>query len=256
MNRFKEQVVIVTGASFGLGRCTAKLFASEGAKVVGIARTEEALKELKEEIAAESGIFEYSVGDLTEAGVADTFVKNVGEKYGRIDVLVNNAGADDFSRFCLDMTDEIWNEIIALNLTAPMQTSRAALRYMVNQESGGRIVNVGSIASLKGLPSGISYVSSKHGLIGLTKNIARAYAEKNIRCNVVCPAAMQTRLMTKEYLDKSDPKNKELCKKACATAVRIADPDEVARAIAFLASNESSCINGAVVTADSGLCAG
>lgn len=255
MKRFEDKVVVVTGTSSGLGRCTAKMFTEEGAKVVGMARREELMKELQAEISSEGGTFEFCVGDITEANVPKEVIDYTIDKFGKIDILVNNAGADDYTRFVLDTTDDFWDYIIALNLTAPFRITREALEHMVHQESGGNIVNVGSIAGLRGVVGGASYTAAKHGLVGLTKNVARAYVNQNIRCNIVCPAGMKTRLCTAEHFTKSPPENKALSRAACAASVRVMEPEEVARVILFLASDDAKGVNGAIVSTDGGFAA-
>lgn len=256
MGKFENQVVVITGTSSGIGRVAAKMFVAEGAKVVGIARRAELQKSLEEEIAAEGGVFVPVIGDIREESAIDDLINTAGERFGRIDVLVNNAGIGSGFTACHKITNPQWDDAIATNLTAPMKATRKALQYMLKQESGGRIINVASVAGLRGTMDGPGYICSKHGLIGLTKNVAYTYAKQGIRCNVICPGGVDTRLCDRELLDATgDPEGRQLAKTGCSLMIRKSDPIEQANMILFLASEESSVVNGAIISTDSGFAA-
>lgn len=256
MGKFDNQVVIITGTSSGIGRTTAKKFAAEGAKVVGVARRAELQKSLEEEIAAAGGEFTGIVGDITVEADIDKVVDTTIERYGRVDILVNNAGVTDGGRYCDVISDEKWEACIATNLTAPMKFIRRCLQYMLKQDNGGCIVNVDSAAGLRGGINGAGYVSSKHGLIGLTKNVAYYYAKKGIRCNAICPGGVDTILCDQEWLDaNSDPDGRAFSKHVCSMMVRRSTTEEQANVIMFLCSDEASVVNGAIIPTDSGFTA-
>ena len=256
MGKFDNQVVIITGTSSGIGRTTAKKFAAEGAKVVGVARRAELQKSLEEEIAAAGEEFTGIVGDIMKEEDIDRVVDTAIEKYGRVDILVNNAGVMDGGRYCGFIDDENWDACIATNLTAPMKFTRRCLQYMLKQESGGRIVNVDSAAGLRGGINGAGYVSSKHGLIGLTKNVAYYYAKQGIRCNAICPGGVDTILCDQDWLDaNSTPDGRAFSKHVCSMMVRRSTTDEQANVIMFLCSEEASVVNGAIIPTDSGFSA-
>ena len=256
MGKFDNQVVIITGTSSGIGRTTAKKFAAEGAKVVGVARRAELQKSLEEEIAAAGGEFTGIVGDITIEADIDKVVDTTIEKYGRVDILVNNAGVVDNGYYCAIIDDARWDACIATNLTAPMKFIRRCLQYMLKQENGGRIVNVDSAAGLRGGINGAGYVSSKHGLIGLTKNVAYYYAKKGIRCNAICPGGVDTIMCDQEWLDaNSDPEGRAFAKHVCSMMVRRSTTDEQANVIMFLCAEEASVVNGAIIPTESGFTA-
>ncbi len=256
MKQFEGQVAIITGTSSGIGRITAKKFAAEGAQVLGVARRAELQKSLEDEITAAGGEFTGIVGDIMKEEDIDRVVDTAIEKYGRVDILVNNAGVMDGGRYCGFIDDENWDACISTNLTAPMKFIRRCLPYMLKQENGGRIVNVDSVAGLRGAVNGAGYISSKHGLVGLTKNVAYYYAKKGIRCNAICPGGVDTILCDQEWLDAvSNPDGRAFSKNVCSMMVRRSAPEEQANVIMFLCSEESSVINGAIIPTDSGFSA-
>ena len=255
VKRFAGKTAVISGTASGVGRATAKLFASEGANVIGIARREAEQKALADEIAADGGVFVPYIGDVTKLddvnGVIDTAVS----KFGSIDILVNNAGKLDMAYVCDVISNEMWDGVIALNLTAPMRMIRKALGYMLEQENGGCIVNVGSCSSLRGATGGVAYTASKHGLVGLTKNVAYYYAKKGIRCNLVAPGGIDTIMCDQDFLATGYPPGRAMNKAVCSMMVRRAEPDEIASVIAYLCSDDASVVNGAIVAADSGFSA-
>lgn len=185
------QVAIVTGASSGFGREIARAYAREGAKVVAVARRTERLVALAEESAAYPGEIAAFTCDVTDRGQLKQMIDFTIETYGRIDILVNNAGGIG----CLGRVEYIsegqWDYFVELNLTAPVMAMKYAIPYMV--ENGyGRIINMSSVAGIKGGVGGIEYTATKHGLIGASKNVAFMYADKGITANTICPGGFDT----------------------------------------------------------------
>lgn len=254
MDRFEDMVVVVTGTSEGIGRETAKQYCAEGAKVVGIARRGELQEELRKEIEADGGVFVPVVGDVTIEEQAVSAVETAVEKFGRIDILVNNAGTTDFMYHAHNISNEIWDGVLALNMSAALYTMRKAIPYMLEQ-GGGIIVNVGSIASVHGACAGIAYVASKHGIMGMTKSVAYNYARKGIRCNMVMPGGVDTYLCSPEVHALNDPEGFELSNIACSPGIRLADPDEIATVILMASDPEATIMNGATIAADAGFLA-
>lgn len=246
--RLKDMVVIITGASSGLGKETAALFAKQGAKVVAVARRMERLEELAEETKGFDGQVIPFEGDVGKGEDIKEIVKFSLEKFDKIDVLINNAGIIDEHMPAGDMTNEMWDNVLNINLTAPMKLTREVLPTMLEQGSGN-IINVSSVGGLNGGRGGAAYVSTKHGLIGLTKNTAFVYADKGIRCNAICPGSVPTEIGNSETINKLGL-NKIMS--GFANAPRMGTSEEIANILLFLASNESSLINGVAITADAG----
>lgn len=246
--RLENKVIIITGASSGLGKDAAALFAKEGAKVVAVARRKERLEQLAKDTKEFTGEVIPFQGDVGNGEEIKDIVKYTLEKYGKIDVLINNAGIIDEHMTAVDMTDEMWDRVININLTAPMKLTREVLPAML-KEGKGNIINVSSVGGLNGGRGGAAYVSSKHALIGLTKNTGFVYADKGIRCNAICPGSIPT-----EISGNNPPNELGLSKimSGFANAPRIGTSEEIANILLFLASDESSLINGVAITADAG----
>ena len=242
------KVALITGAGSGIGRATARLFVEEGAEVVATDLYPDGLETLAKEI-DEMGCPPLTTvtGDVSDRADAEKMVETALETYGKLDIVVNNAGImDDFVPLG-DLTDTTWRKVHAVNLDGPMYVSRKALEAMLPNESGV-IVNVSSVGGLFGGRSGVSYTSSKHALIGMTRSIAYHYAKKGIRCNVICPGGVATNITIKQ----PNPLGYERLQTTLASTVRSAEPEELARVALFLASDDSSFVNGEVLVADGG----
>lgn len=244
----KDKVVIVTGASSGIGRDTALLFAKKGANVVATARRKERLDEIAETAKEFEGSITPLKGDMGKDEDLDNIIATTMDKFGRIDVLVNNAGVLDNFTPLLDVTDDLWDWVIKINLTSPMKLSRKALEIMLEQKAGN-IINVSSVGGLYGARAGAAYTASKHGIVGLSKNIAYMYAPQGIRCNVVCPGGVDTEMT--EDMD-AHPFGTERIMAGCGNTIRSGSSEELANTILFLASDNSSIMNGTVTVTDAG----
>jgi NAD(P)-dependent dehydrogenase (short-subunit alcohol dehydrogenase family) len=249
MGRLENKVALVTGASSGMGYEIAKLFAKEGASVVAIARRKEKLGELVAKIEADGGKGIAVAGDVTNEEDVQNAVKTAVQTFGKLDVVVNNAGILDKMRPVTELDDDLWNAVINVNLTGPMRVFRAAIPEM-EKIGGGVFVTVASLGGLKSGIAGSAYIASKHGVLGLAQNVAYIYAKKNIRSNVIAPGGVNTEMGTN--VKGNSEMGMARCTLGMGTLPRMGEPEEVAQLALFLASDEASLINGAVVTADAG----
>ncbi|WP_147590107.1 glucose 1-dehydrogenase [Clostridium polynesiense] len=249
--KLENKVAVVTGASSGMGREISLLFAKEGAKVVVVARRKERLEELVSLAEEYPGTIIAFQGDVSKKEDAENMIKTAVEKFGRIDILVNNAGVlDDFTP-AAEVTDELWEYVMSINLNGPFYACRKAIPIMINQGEGN-IINVASIGGLYGARAGAAYTASKHALVGLTKNIGFMYADKNIRCNVICPGGVDTEITQNKSFNEMGMKR---VLTGVAASPRSGSSEEIANVALFLASKDSSLLNGASITADAGFTA-
>ncbi|NUP16428.1 MAG: glucose 1-dehydrogenase [Streptomyces sp.] len=240
--------VIVTGAGSGIGRAAALAFAAEGARVVVADLNAEGAQGVAKEIEQAGGAAVAVVGDLSEQAVADQVVETAVERFGGVDVLVNNAGIMDRMSALADVTDAEWERVIRVNLTAPFLLTRAALPHML--EAGkGAIVNTASEAGLRGSAAGAAYTASKHGVVGLTKSLAVMYRKQGIRANAIAPGGTQTGIVVDAAQDTHGP---AALGPHFVNIGRLAQPEEQAAAIVFLASDAASNINGVILPVDDG----
>ncbi|MFA5944230.1 MAG: glucose 1-dehydrogenase [Candidatus Thermoplasmatota archaeon] len=244
----KDKVAIVTGAGAGIGKAIVLHFAKEGAKVVAAGRNKKDLDTLVADLQEWGGTVLAVEADVSNpTDVARIFDKAIA-KFGRIDVLVNNAGImDDFTPVA-EVTDDLWRRVMGTNLDGVFYGCRLAVKAMLGQGSGS-IINIASIGGLQGGRAGAAYTASKHAVIGLTKNIGYMYAKTGIRCNAIAPGGVATTIGQKM---KPHPFGYERMAAGIANAVRVGTPEEIAAMAVFLASDESSLMNGAIVTADAG----
>jgi len=239
-----QKVVIVTGASRGIGRGIAEALASRGAHVVAAARGENAGATV-EQIRSAGGSAEVASVEVTDAASVETLVDGVSERHGRIDVLVNNAGiARD--QLMLRMKREEWDEVIATNLTSAFTCVHAVLRPMIKRRAG-RIISISSVVGQMGNPGQANYAASKAGLIGFSKALAREVASRNITVNVVAPGLVETD-MTRAVAEKAQAEWTSLI-----PLQRLGTPQDIAAAVCFLASDEAAYITGQVLAVNGGM---
>lgn len=238
----KNHVAIVTGAGQGIGRAIARGLAAKGAQVALFDINEKTVRETAAEIA---GSKPYVV-DCTQSAAVDEAVDRVVEELGGIKILINNIGWAE-ATFFEQETDAYWDKVIAINLRAPLVMSRAALRSM-KEQGGGHIVNLASDAGRVGQLQGVVYSACKGGVIAFTKGLAREVSRYQINVNCVCPGPTDTELYEKAITDK--------VKQAFSQIIplkRIAQPEEIANAVVFLASPEASYITGQTLSVSGGL---
>jgi NAD(P)-dependent dehydrogenase (short-subunit alcohol dehydrogenase family) len=252
MERLKDKVAVITGASSGIGAETARLFAREGASVVLVARRQEALDRMAEEIRSAGGVCLTAAGDVTKQADCENVFKKAVERFGRVDILVNNAGDGDQHMTCAKCTDEMWYRMIELNQSSVLRFCREALKYMERQGSG-TIVNLSAIAGVYG-NAGVSYSAAKAAVIAMTKNIAVQYAGHGIRCNAVCPGPTLVPRMDGREDNLYDKDFLAITERHMDMSIPFASVEDQANVILFLASDESKAITGQAIVSDNGRC--
>ncbi len=240
-----EKVAIVTGASRGIGRCIALALAAQGAKVVASARNAEALDNLVEEIKGQGGEATAVVGDVAVDTDASRLIDQAVAKYGQVDILVNNAGITR-DGLLLRMKNEDWDAVLDTNLKGAFLCIRAAAKVMSKQRSG-RIINISSVVGEMGNAGQANYCASKAGLLGLTKSVARELARRNVTVNAITPGFIVTD-MTDDMTDKAREAMTEQIPLG-----RLGEVDDIANAVIFLASDQSSYITGQVLGINGGM---
>ena len=255
MSRFEGKVAIVTGASSGIGRATAVLLASEGAAVTVADLRGAAADAVAAEIAAAGGTARGQAVDVASADAMAALVAGTVAAFGGLDVLHNNAAALDQNQRDQDVVSmdlETWQRVIDVNLTGPMLGCRFAIPAML-ERGGGSIVNTASAAAFYGSTSLLAYGTSKAGLVALTQYVATAYGERGIRCNAVAPGVVVAR---EAQAALGGPMGERLSRYTTSHLIgRLGYPEEIARAVAFLASDEASFITGETLRVDGGFTA-
>lgn len=247
--KLQGKTAIVTGAASGMGRSIALLYAAEGAQVAVSDINLEAAELVAEEIKSAGGeAFAIRTNVTSEADIQQLVDRTV-ERYGTLDILVNNAGIMDGFVPAGELTDELWERVFAINTTGPMRAIRKALPIFLAKEQGV-IVNVASAGGLNGSRAGAAYTASKHAVVGLTKNVGFQYAVKGIRCNAIAPGGVATNISA--TMGQPDAFGMERAMIGMNVNPRIGEPDEIAKVALFLGSDDSSFVNGVVVTADAG----
>jgi NAD(P)-dependent dehydrogenase (short-subunit alcohol dehydrogenase family) len=248
MGKLTDKTAIVTGAASGMGKAIAQLFAQEGAKVVVADLRQNEIDEVVNAITKSGGKAIGVVCNVANENEIKNLVEISQKQFNTIDVLVNNAGVmDDFVPVD-QVSNELWNRVLNINLNGPFYACRLVVPIMLKQGSGS-IINIASIGGLYGSRAGASYSASKHALIGLTKNIGFMYAQKGIRCNAIAPGGVNTNIGKNM---KPNPFGYERCVAGAASMPRMGEPNEIANTALFLACADSSFVNGSVITADGG----
>ena len=248
--RFRERVVFVTGAGSGIGRATATLFAAEGAKVFGIDVDRDCLAEAIADIRKDGGTAEGTHCDVADAAAVEAAVARCVETFGGLNVLLNVAGIGGFSRF-EEIDEATWQRTLAVNLSGPFHTIRAALPHLLKPPVGN-VVNVSSTAGVRGTAYAAAYSASKAGLLNFTKTLALEFASRDLRFNCICPGGVRTPLVAKMFVRRDDLEQHIINYSAPPKPGTLADPADIARVIAFLASDDACTVNGVGLLADGG----
>jgi NAD(P)-dependent dehydrogenase (short-subunit alcohol dehydrogenase family) len=248
--KLQQKVAIVTGAASGVGKAIAELYAEEGARVIVADMNEPAVSAVVDGIKQKGGIALGVVANVMKEEDIHAMVQTAYDAFGSVDILVNNAGIMDGFRLIDTIEDELWERVLAINLTGPMRAIRKALPFML-EKGAGVIVNIASAAGISGGKGGVAYTSSKHGLVGMTKNVGYMYAKSGIRCNAIAPGGVVTGIMNS--MGNIDMAAMQVFQEGAGTQRREpVDPMEIASVALFLASEDSKFINGTVIAADGG----
>ncbi|MGB8644195.1 MAG: SDR family oxidoreductase [Anaerolineae bacterium] len=251
MGRLEGKVAVITGAGSGMGRAMANLFAKEGAKIVAGEWMDKTLAEVVAEVRAAGGEITGVKTNVADQAQAENLINTAVKTYGRLDVLCNNAGVMDLNAGVGEVTNEIWERVMSINLYGPMYLTRCAVPVM-RQNGGGSIVNTASVAGLEGAAAGVAYTVSKHGLVGFTKNTAWRYWPEGIRCNAIAAGAVETNIMNSVDPTKMDPEGSKRWGVYYQVIPGQLKALDIANLALFLASDESKMINGAIIPADAG----
>lgn len=251
MAQLENKVALITGGGSGIGRATAVLFAQEGAKVAVADVNLDTAEETVQMIADNGGRAFAFQADVSRADDVQAMVGEVVARYGRLDCAFNNAGIEGLPTRTMDVTEDDFDRIIAVNLKGVWLCLKYELAQMVAQGSGA-IVNTASVAGLTGAHSMPAYAASKHGVVGLTRTAAVEYGRKNIRINAVCPAVINTPMVSRGF--EAFPQFLEATVRINPMR-RLGQADEVARAVLWLCSDAASFTNGLALTVDGGFTA-
>lgn len=247
--KLKDKVAVVTGAASGMGKEIAALYAKEGAKVIAADLNLEGAEAVVKEIEQNNGKAKAVKVNVAKQEDIDNMIDTAVNAYGTLDILVNNAGIMDGFEPAGDILDERWDLIFDVNTKGVMRAMRKALPIFLEKEQGV-IINTASTGGFNGAHAGAAYGASKHAVIGLTKNTGYMYAQKGIRCNAIAPGGVATNISSS--MGNVSEFGMERTKPVQAVMPRVGQPEEIAQAALFLASEESSFVNGTVLTADGG----
>lgn len=244
MSRFQGKTVVITGAGSGIGQAAAARMAAEGAWVLGADR----------DVAGVPAGCERMVVDVTDEAQVEVLVRRAVEARGRLDVMCNNAGVGS-TRSVADASAEEWERVFAVNARGVFFGCKHAVRQMLAQ-GGGSIVNTASVAGMIGLRDRAVYCASKGAVIALTKQVAVQHATDGIRCNAVCPGTVDSPWVGRLLDESGDPEAARRALVARQPLARLGEPDEVATAICYLASDDAAFVTGSTLVIDGGILAG
>jgi NAD(P)-dependent dehydrogenase (short-subunit alcohol dehydrogenase family) len=251
VDRLRDKVAAVTGGAMGIGRAVAVAFAREGAKVAVADIDEQAGNDVVAEIRGSGAEAFFQKTDVGVSEEVDRFIQATVHRYGRLDVIVNNAGIA-VAGSAAEMSEEDWNRVINVNLTGVWRGMKYAIPEMI-RAGGGAIVNVSSVQSLLGFPGWAGYAASKGGINALTQNAAVEYAPQKIRINAIAPGTIMTPLNERIFATIDNPQELIDTWNRSHALGRFGQPEEVAELVVFLASDESSFITGEIVRVDGGM---
>ena len=240
-----DKIALVTGASRGIGQSISMILAQNGAHVVCVSRNINDVQSVADKITHQKFNASAVSCDISDSNNVTELVKDIIEKHGRIDILINNAGITR-DNLLMRMSEDDWNEVVNVNLKAAFTAIKAASRSMIKQRSG-RIINISSVVGLIGNAGQVNYAASKAGLIGMTKSVARELASRGITANCIAPGYVETQMTNKLTDEVKSSLNEQI------PLGRIGNVEDIAYAVAFLASDEASYITGQTLAVDGGI---
>lgn len=247
--KLQNKVAVVTGAASGMGKAIAELYGKEGAKVIVADLNLEGASAVAEGINSNGGVAKAIQVNVAKLEDVENMIDTAVNEFGTLDVLVNNAGIMDGFEPVGDITDERWELIFDINTKGVMRAMRKAIPIFLEKEKGN-IINIASTGGLNGAHAGAAYVASKHAVVGLTKNTGFMYAQKGIRCNGIAPGAVMTNIAASmKNVNEFGASRAQVTQ---GVIPRAGQAEEIAQVALFLASDESSFVNGTIVTADAG----
>ena len=239
------KVALITGASRGIGQSISIILAQNGAHVICVSRNINDVQSVADEITNQKFVASAASCDISSTHNVTELVKDIIEKHGRIDILINNAGiASD--NLLMRMSEDDWDNVLNVNLKAAFTAIKAASRTMIKQRSG-RIINISSVVGLMGNAGQVNYAASKAGLIGMTKSVAREFASRGITANCIAPGYIETEMTNKLKDEVKSSLNEQI------PLGRIGNVEDIAYAVAFLASDEACYITGQTLAVDGGM---
>jgi NAD(P)-dependent dehydrogenase (short-subunit alcohol dehydrogenase family) len=250
VEKLKNKVAIITGGAGGIGKATAQLFLAQGAKVMLVGRTEKTLKKVVAEL--DNVNIAYCIADVSKSDDTKNYVSQTLLKFGKIDLFFNNAGIEGKSNSIANYPEDIFDQVIAINLKGVW----LGCQYVIPKMSvGGSVIITSSVAGLKGFKGLGAYVASKHAVVGIMRTAALENASRNIRVNTIHPGPVNTRMMRdiEKDISPDDPKEAQRGFEASIPFGRYAEASEIAQLVLFLASDESNYITGTMQVIDGGM---
>lgn len=249
MSKLDSKTAIITGSAGGMGKQIAEIYAKEGAKVVIADFDEKALNDTVEAFQTSGYTVQGVKVNVASNEEVEKMIDETIYTFGKVDILVNNAGVGDNMQAAENVTDDVWNRVMNINMNGIMYSMRKIIPHFIDN-GGGTIVNMASITGLTGGRGGMAYTAAKHAVVGMTKNVASHYGPKNIRCNALAPSAVQTGFS--DTMKNVDEFGMEASTRGVNLMPREGTVNEIANIALFLASEESSYINGVALPADAG----
>jgi len=251
MNKLANKVALVTGAGAGMGKAIVQLFAAEGSKIIATDINAERLDELSVEVKKNGGEITTLVADMALETDIENMIQLAIQTYGTLDILINNAGIMDHFQPVGELENSMWEKVMKVNLEGPFKAMRSAVKIFLKNGTGN-IINICSIGGIKGGVAGAAYTTSKHALIGLTKNTGYMYSKSGIRCNAIAPGGVNTSIGDTIDMSKITPLVNDRIMSGMALNPRMGEASEIANAALFLASDDASFVNAQVLVVDGG----
>jgi NAD(P)-dependent dehydrogenase (short-subunit alcohol dehydrogenase family) len=248
--RLENKIAVITGAGSGMGRAMAKLYTLEGAKVVAADIDTGGIESLLPELHNAPGEIVFCQANISNRQEVESMIDLAYEKYGDLDILINNAGIMDDMMPVHELTDDLWERVFSVNLNGVMYACRHAIALMIQHQNKGCIINTASVGGLNGCRAGAAYTASKFAVVGLTRNIGFMYATEGIRCNAICPGGIETNIGL--GLRAPSQFGLERASSGMTLNPRYGKAEEVAEVAVFLGSDGASFINGTTITVDGG----